>query len=150
MPRLLATGRNEPFYICVLRWSSQITIEMKPELSSFLEDMKAHHTFLYKSFCNILWCSKFFWVSCCCGERCPVGVVRKIMQLLKNEVLASWIADTTQNKTKPPRSLYSSNTGVLWVREAIFDLIKHLVSWLPSRMSELLMVSIATSMGIQG
>lgn len=46
MPRLLATGYiNKPFYVCVLKWSNQITIEPEPELSSFLRDVKTQQLF---------------------------------------------------------------------------------------------------------
>lgn len=43
MPRLLATGYvNKPFYVCVFKWSNQITVEPEPELS-FLGDVKTQH-----------------------------------------------------------------------------------------------------------
>lgn len=46
MSRLLATGYiNEPFYVYILKWSIQITAEMKSELSPFLKDMKTHQPY---------------------------------------------------------------------------------------------------------
>lgn len=53
MPEFLAAGYiNEPFYVCVLKWSSQITVEKKPELSPVLRDVKTQqpHTSLPKRF----------------------------------------------------------------------------------------------------
>lgn len=72
------------------------------------------------------------------GKGDLLGLLTRICSCLRNEVLASLAAKTKQNnKTK---HLYSSKTRVLWAREVIFDSIKHLVSWMPSRMSELMMV----------
>lgn len=81
------------------------------------------------------------------GKGDLLGLLTRICSCLRNEVLASLAAKTKQQNKK---SVQFKDERVLWAREVIFDYIKHLVSWMPSRMSELMMVSIATVMGNEG
>lgn len=82
------------------------------------------------------------------GKGDLLGLLARICSCLRNKVFASLAAKTKQNKTT--KSLFSSKTAVLWAREVIFNYVKHLVSLMFSKMSELMMVSIDTSMASEG
>lgn len=147
MPGLLATGYiNEPFYVCVLKWSNQITTERRPELAPFLKRHKNTKAvlFLIKGFRNTLWGSECFLSSpVVVGEgKCPVGVVSKVLQLLKKQSAYFLSCNPPASPRSTVQRLQSFGVGAV-----IFDHWKELVLWMPSRRSDLVMVSSTAWMG---